>query len=380
MSVLPAFQGRSGDSHRGGPFPPASTAPAPGPGHGRRRRRRRAIGAAVTLAVLGTGAAVAVTWVASTPKGPGTTVSTPAAKGVVRRTDMVESDRVTGTIGYGAVTQLIGHKMGTLTWLPAPGTVIDRGGRLFAVNASPVPLLLGDSPMYRELARGVPDGEDVALLERNLISLGYTGFGSADGHFDAATARVLRRWQKANKLAETGRLAVGDVIVMPGAVRVESVAGQLGESAMSTVLKVTGTRRLVTAEIDESKRSIVPVGAPVTIELADRRTAKGTVRSADPKPDDTDKLTLTVSFDDDALAQAVEVGSTAVQIERGRRAGVLAVPVTALLALREGGYAVEVVRGGDTVLVAVTIGMFSNGLVEVGGEGVAEGDQVVMAP
>ena len=54
--------------------------------------------------------------------------------------------------------------------------------------------------------------------------------------------------------------------------------------------------------------------------------------------------------------------------------GVLAVPVGALVALSEGGYAVQPAGGG---LVAVRIGMFAKGLVQVTGDGLAEGDAVV---
>jgi multidrug efflux pump subunit AcrA (membrane-fusion protein) len=58
--------------------------------------------------------------------------------------------------------------------------------------------------------------------------------------------------------------------------------------------------------------------------------------------------------------------------------GVLAVPVDALMALAEGGYAVERVGTGPdgaSELVAVELGAFADGWVEVTGD-VAEGDQV----
>jgi hypothetical protein len=56
------------------------------------------------------------------------------------------------------------------------------------------------------------------------------------------------------------------------------------------------------------------------------------------------------------------------------RKGVLAVPVGALLALSEGGYAVQLPGGR---LIAVRTGMFAKGLVEVSGTGVAAGTKVV---
>ena len=58
---------------------------------------------------------------------------------------------------------------------------------------------------------------------------------------------------------------------------------------------------------------------------------------------------------------------------------VLTVPVSALLALVEGGYAVEVIQpDGTTTLVAVETGMFSDGYVEITGEELTEGLSVVV--
>jgi hypothetical protein len=62
---------------------------------------------------------------------------------------------------------------------------------------------------------------------------------------------------------------------------------------------------------------------------------------------------------------------------------VLAVPISALLARPGGGYAVQLVAGGDRRLVAVRTGLFDEtaGLVEAQGAGLAEGATVeVPAP
>ena len=60
--------------------------------------------------------------------------------------------------------------------------------------------------------------------------------------------------------------------------------------------------------------------------------------------------------------------------------GVLAVPVSALLALAGGGYGVEVVSpSGAHHLVGVTTGVFAGGQVQVRGAGIAPGVKVVVA-
>jgi hypothetical protein len=59
---------------------------------------------------------------------------------------------------------------------------------------------------------------------------------------------------------------------------------------------------------------------------------------------------------------------------------VLAVPVTALLALAGGGYGVELAGpNGQDRLVGVTTGLFANTLVEVSGPGIRAGLKVVTA-
>jgi hypothetical protein len=59
---------------------------------------------------------------------------------------------------------------------------------------------------------------------------------------------------------------------------------------------------------------------------------------------------------------------------------VLAVPVTALLALAGGGYGVEIVTGpGTDRLVGVQTGIFAGGRVAITGPGIAAGTRVVVA-
>jgi multidrug efflux pump subunit AcrA (membrane-fusion protein) len=65
-----------------------------------------------------------------------------------------------------------------------------------------------------------------------------------------------------------------------------------------------------------------------------------------------------------------------VNITSQRADNVLAVPVNALLARVGGGYAVQVVTGGTSHLVAVTTGLYSNTLVQVSGADLTPGTRV----
>jgi multidrug efflux pump subunit AcrA (membrane-fusion protein) len=84
--------------------------------------------------------------------------------------------------------------------------------------------------------------------------------------------------------------------------------------------------------------------------------------------------------DDPSALPGLDAAPVTVHVVTERREDVLAVPVNALVALLEGGYAVEVLDAdGTRRYVAVDTGLFDDGLVEVTGDGLAAGDRVVTA-
>ena len=77
--------------------------------------------------------------------------------------------------------------------------------------------------------------------------------------------------------------------------------------------------------------------------------------------------------DDPAASGSLDQAPVKVGVISESRKGVLTVPINALLGLAEGGYGV---RTADGRIVAVTPGLFSRGVVEVTGDGIAEGTEV----
>jgi peptidoglycan hydrolase-like protein with peptidoglycan-binding domain len=342
----------------------------------RRRRLLRwlLVGVSV-LAVLGVGTAVAVTRLGGRPVAAAQAPDEPSTV-AVQRMDLAERETVSGDLGHGTAQALTGRRPGTITALPAPGAVLDRGAVVYQVDARPVVLFLGSLPLYRPVGPGVADGPDVKLVEENLRDLGYRGFGTPDTKFTAGTEAAIKKWQKALGVDQTGVIELGDVVVTPAPVRVSTVKAALGDDAAGEVLEYTGTTRLVTVDLDEDQKDLAPVGTKVTLTVGGTRVP-GTVTSLDPAPPSEDPnaeqgFVATVSIDGELDAAAS--GSVDVEITAAARQGVLVVPVGALLALAEGGYAVELPSG---TLVAVTTGLFADGLVEVTGEGLTEGTKVV---
>ena len=89
---------------------------------------------------------------------------------------------------------------------------------------------------------------------------------------------------------------------------------------------------------------------------------------------------MTVRLTHPAAAGNLDQAPVSVNIVSAQAHGVLAVPVSALVALAGGGYAVEVVHGSGAAatrqLVPVQAGLFSDTLVQVSGSGLAAGLEV----
>jgi hypothetical protein len=87
------------------------------------------------------------------------------------------------------------------------------------------------------------------------------------------------------------------------------------------------------------------------------------------------KLTVTVSVDAPRTIAKLDSADVDVRFVGRTAKHVLVAPVEALIALREGGYAVQAPSG----LVGVRTGLFADGWVEITGDGLTEGTEVVVS-
>jgi hypothetical protein len=91
----------------------------------------------------------------------------------------------------------------------------------------------------------------------------------------------------------------------------------------------------------------------------------------------TPTVPVTITMDRAPAGAALDQAPVNVNITSQQVDNVLAVPVTALLALSGGGYAVQVVTSsGASHLVGVTTGLVANTLVQVSGPGITVGTRV----
>ncbi|HEV7897880.1 MAG TPA: peptidoglycan-binding domain-containing protein [Planosporangium sp.] len=312
--------------------------------------------------------AVAAVGFGGTDARPAAATDLPPATAAVTRTTLTQTQRVNGTLGYGSPVPVSARGHGTLTWLPPAGTTVQRGQPVYRVDNVSVPLWYGSLPLYRPLRPGVT-GADVREVEENLSALGYPGL-TVDDRYTDNTASAVRRWQHDLGMAENGTVDPAALVLAPGAVRVATLRAGLGDPASGQVLSYTVTTRVVTVALDVAKQDLARQGVAATVTLPDNRTVAGTVASVGTVATAGTQgapatIDVVVTVADQAALGTLDQAPVDVTLVSAKAENVLTAPVTALVALAEGGYGVQVVTGTTTRYAHVQTGMFANSRVEI---------------
>ena len=331
---------------------------------------------------------------------------------LVVRTDVRQQTPVTGTLGYagnyaviaptgaaasGGVTGIASM----ITWLPAVGATVTRGEPAYAVGGQPVPLFYGTRPAWRDMAPGVTPGRDVRQLQRNLAALGYgSGLGLAiNGQFGVATELATERWQQAAGLPVTGTVPLGQVVFLPGPLLVSQQLAVTGGPVPNgtPIVQGTSTTPDVQLALDPTQAPAVRRGNRITVTLPDGSADPGVItqvskvaqnpgsgsqgQQGPPDSQQPPAIPVTARLSR-PVRGALDQAQVQVAITSAEDRGVLAVPITALLAQPGGRFAVVVVSpgAGRTLrrTVPVQTGLFDEiaGVVEVSGPGLAAGQHV----
>jgi len=268
---------------------------------------------------------------------------------------------------------------GEVVFLPGPAQVLERlvmpggyaGGSVLCVSS------------------GVAaHGADVRQLEEALLALGYDAAGTllADGEMDAATIAALVAWQGAVGQEADGIVNLGDVVFMSGAARVTAALRAVGNSVSvgSEVLNASLSEKVVQMWLPANDQAMVAVGDTVVVELPDETEVPATVilrsNTATPQDNGSAAFDVRIALDDPIVARELDWAPVTVHVVADSVEQVLAVPVSALVALLEGGYAVEIEAGrGETQYVGVEVGFFgSNNMIEIRSPQIEIGDRVVV--
>jgi peptidoglycan hydrolase-like protein with peptidoglycan-binding domain len=244
--------------------------------------------------------------------------------------------------------------------------------------------------MWRTLQRSLL-GPDVAQLNTALARLGYRP--ATGSSYTWRTESAVRRWQRAHHLPRTGVIELGQLMFANLPFRVSAVQAKLGTPVApgTRLLSATSPTAVVEVPVPVDQAYLLHRGAFVTVTLPDAvTTTQGTVADVSrvaTLPDtsrdtqnngnpDAAVVTATIRLRRPALASPYTSAPVQVAITLSQVKGVLAVPITALLARPDGGFAVTVVDHGD---VAVRTGLSTDTMVQVSGTGIAAGTRVLVA-
>jgi len=370
-------------------------------------RRLRVASALVGVAAVAAGGVAIGESLRHGPASQSGTVRLATAQ--VVRTDLTNMTQIPGSLSFANSYVINNQLAGTAyTWLPAPGRVLRRGQKLYEVDGNPVFLFYGARPEWRALSEAVADGLDVRQLDENLIALGYAS--SADltvsDTFTWATAAAVERWQAATGQVVTGAVSLGQIAYAPSPIRIASASVSPGATAQAgaAVLSATSATPVILAQLPVGQEYLVKRGDRVSVTLPDGvTTAPGIVvaisaqasassdqgnGSQPPTPSQTQgpggsqpTVQVTVRLVHPHAVGNLDQAPVTVNIVSAQASNVLAVPVNALVALSGGGYAVAVVHGSSSHLVAVQTGLITSTQVQVSGAGLTPGELVqVPAP
>jgi hypothetical protein len=131
----------------------------------------------------------------------------------------------------------------------------------------------------------------------------------------------------------------------------------------------------------------VKKGDAVAVTLPDGKSASGAVSyvsnvaaaAAGAAASTSPTITVLATLDDPSATGTLDQAPVTVNITTATAKDVLAVPVGALVQLLDRGYAVQIKDGDGLHYLPVKLGLFAAGWVQVSGEGLAEGQTVVVA-
>jgi hypothetical protein len=243
------------------------------------------------------------------------------------------------------------------------GSVVDAAEALAIENAQK-----GYNEALESYNKGVDKAAELQQAEEELEEL--------------QLAAKSETFSPTNALASETSIIVGSYITSEGSV----------VAANSQMYNISSTGVEVVFQIDASDQDIVSVGDSVEVELPSEERINATISYVDPvvtQGQNGDFIEVKLDISSTESIKVYDQAPVDVFVTSEVSQDVMYVPVNALIALAEGGYALEIyngesevgvfegVSGVDTTYVGVEIGVFTDGFVEVSGN-ITEGMIVVV--
>ena len=233
-------------------------------------------------------------------------------------------------------------------------------------------------------------GTDILQLEKALLALQYDADGKleADGVFTLESIAAIIEFQNAVALEVDGIIDIGEIVFLSGAARVTDQLTTEGNvvGAGSSVLDISFSPKVVRMDLPSDEQGSLVSGSEVIVELPDQSKVPASVISVSNIAENPTNgfglatFDVVIELSDSQLALGLDEAPVEVIVVSDSVVGVMAVPVSALVALLEGGYAVELDTGNGTKrYVGVETGFFGeNGMIEIVSPELEPGDRVVI--
>jgi peptidoglycan hydrolase-like protein with peptidoglycan-binding domain len=212
--------------------------------------------------------------------------------------------------------------------------------------------------------------------------------GTTPGDTEAESAAVtaarqkLGRAQEARDAAYANQVGPADfVLVEQDALRVDTVHAVVGQHADGPVLSWTPNSVKAFAELTAAQSTSLATGTATTVRLPDNTEVPGTITAILPAETGKggEKVPPRAQIELQDPAAGASLGSVRITVPGETVSDALIVPVTALLALAEGGYAVQVASPSNELrLVPVTLGLIADTRAQVVSDALKAGDKVVI--
>ena len=265
--------------------------------------------------------------------------------------------------------------------------------------------MYGQQPAWRSFEIGMSEGLDIFQLEQNLVALGYDETNSVlvDQEFDEHSRKAIETMQSLLGVSVTGELKFRDILFVPGpsVVQYSDSHAEIGVGIITStpilslipiekIIKNTGDEEVtkslqkVNTSIEVVNKNLVELDLIVSIELPDESIISGTISDIGdiaviPQGNQGEPyLEIIISLEDTVSLPEWTGATVTVSVTKKLASGVLAAPVTSLLAILGGGYAIEIIENSVSRLVPVSVGLYADGWVEIKGDGIKVGTEVVV--
>ena len=321
--------------------------------------------------------------------------------------DVQQLERVLIDLGYDADGALVADEVFTLETASAVKQfqiamglevdgMLDLGEIVFVPGPSQIVTQVVSKGMQTtgtvvRVTTGEPAvGTDILQLEKALLALQYDADGKleADGVFTLESIAAIIEFQNAAALEVDGIIDIGEIVFLSGAARVTDQLTTEGNviGAGSSVLDISFSPKVVRMDLPSDEQGSLVLGSQVIVELPDQSKVPASVISVSNIAENPTNgfglatFDVVIELSDSQLAFGLDEAPVEVIVVSDSVVGVMAVPVSALVALLEGGYAVELDTGSGTKrYVGVETGFFGeNGMIEIVSPELEPGDRVVI--